>query len=232
MSLFKRKTSVLPSAVSPTVAVINESSVVSDTKIGQIMKALQVQCDRDFGPIWGITCTLVQVPKGHSAPQHAWQLVVLDDSDQAGALGYHDFTPQGKPVAQVFAKTDQQYNALVSVTMSHELLEMLADAGCDLSVQMNDTQFCAYEVCDAVEDDSLGYVINGITVSDFVTPEYFMSQPPAGSKMDFRGAVEQPFTLAAGGYANVWDPTNGWTQQTNGELKTTSRIDHRALHTS
>ena len=41
----------------------------------------------------------------HGPPPTAeeWQIVVLDNSDQAGALGYHDYTPSGKPVAKVFA---------------------------------------------------------------------------------------------------------------------------------
>ena len=32
-------------------------------------------------------------------------MLVLDTSDQAGALGYHDVTPQGLPLGKVFAKT-------------------------------------------------------------------------------------------------------------------------------
>lgn len=211
----------------PVIAVINESTVISDAELTPIVAALQIQCDRDFAPLWNMTAKLVQVFKGQTPAPTVWQLVVLDNSDQAGALGYHDFTTAGKPIAKVFAATDQQYGAKVSVTMSHELLEMLADSGVDLAVQKDATSFVAYEVCDAVEDDSLGYDINGVTVSDFVTPEYFMQTPPAGSKMDFRTVLSQPFTIAAGGYLGIWDPTNGWTQSTNGELKTPSRVEKR-----
>lgn len=210
---------VTPSSVSPTVAVINESKYISDEMVAQIVAALQVQVDRDFGPLWNMTGVLKIVAKGTIPPAGAWELVFLDNADQAGALGYHDFTAQGQPIAKVFVKTAMDAGYSVSVTASHELMEMLGDAGVDLSTQVSNTNFMAYEACDAVEDDSLGYEINGILVSDFVTPEYFMPTPPAGFKMDFMGHLTEPFSIAAGGYVNVWDPQNGWTQQTNGESK-------------
>jgi hypothetical protein len=209
-------TPTTPSAVSPTVAVINESTALTDAQIMPIVTALQTQADRDFGPLWNLTCKLVQVAKGGVPPSGAWQLVFLDNADQAGALGYHDFTAEGKPIAKVFVKTAEQYGYSVSVTASHELCEMLADAGCDLSAQADNQTFVAYEACDPCEDDSLGYAIDGVQMSDFVTPEYFMATPPAGAKLDFMGHLHQPFTIATGGYLNVWTPSGGWSQQTNG----------------
>jgi hypothetical protein len=191
--------------------------VITDTQVKDICAALQIQVERDFAPLWGTGCNVAFV--SNPTNDHPWVMYVLDDSDQAGALGYHDVTATGQPLAKVFAKTDQQYGLSTSVTMSHELLEMLGDAGCDLTAQASDTQFVAYEACDPVEDDSLGYSINGWTVSDFVTPAYFMPQPPAGAKFDFMGHLHAPFTIATGGYLAVWDPTNGWGQETSGANK-------------
>ena len=51
----------------------------------------------------------------------------MDDSDQAGALGYHDLTSAGLPMGKVFARTDLQNNLSWTVTVSHELLEILGD---------------------------------------------------------------------------------------------------------
>ena len=39
----------------------------------------------------------------------------LDNSDQAGALAYHDLTNEGLPLSKVFVKTIQADNASVSV---------------------------------------------------------------------------------------------------------------------
>ena len=61
----------------------------------------------------------------------------------------------------------------VSVTASHELLEMMIDPGAQLWAQNTNGCFYAYEMCDAVEDEE--YEIDGIAVSDFVHPSFFES---------------------------------------------------------
>jgi len=202
-----------------TVAVVNASSVLTDKQITPVIQALQVQVSTHFAPVWGTDAQLIQVLQGQKVPAGAWQLVILDDSDTAGALGYHDLTSEGYPIGKVFAGTDMKYGNLWSVTASHELLEMLGDADINLTVQVDDTTFIAYENCDACEDDSLGYFIllkNGpkVKVSDFVTPAWFMANPPAGAKLDFAGHISQPFQLLPGGYIGVWTPQGGWTQKT------------------
>ena len=59
------------------------------------------------------------------------------------------------------------------------MLEILADPDITLLVQKG-SRGDAYEVCDAVEDDSLGYDINGVRVSDFVHPQCFETDRGAG----------------------------------------------------
>jgi hypothetical protein len=74
------------------------------------------------------------VPSGAQPPAGTWWLSILDDSDQANALGYHDLTTDGLPIGKVFAGTDLKVGASWSVTASHELLEMLADPNINLTV--------------------------------------------------------------------------------------------------
>src|SRR5260221_14450163 len=91
MSLFKRKPTVPTSTGALiNVAFVNESTVLSDDQIKPIVAALQIQVNRDFAPLYGTSANLIQVLKGGSAPKGAWIIAFLDDSDQAGALGYHD----------------------------------------------------------------------------------------------------------------------------------------------
>jgi hypothetical protein len=199
------------------VAFINKSTVVTDATLTPIVSALQKQVDAHFRPTWGVAAAIVQVPKGGEVPlDHAW-IGVFDDSDQAGALGYHDLTPQGFPVGKVFAKTDQEYGASLSVTCSHELLEMLGDPYINLTaIDPVDQRLYAVEASDAVEADELGYTIEGIQVSDFVLPQYFDPQRAGrGEKLSFRGHVTEPFSLAPGGYASyvdLRDVSAGWQQ--------------------
>lgn len=128
------------------VAIVNESSVCTDDEVAKITAALQHQVDHDFRPTWGIAAELTAVPKGQAPLASAWVLGVLDDADQAGALGYHDLTPQLHPVGKVFAATDKKYGAEVSVTCSHELLEMLGDPYVNTSaLDPNTGRLYAYE---------------------------------------------------------------------------------------
>ena len=69
--------------------------------------ALQIQVSRDFAPIWGSDADLTFIPRAVQPPGGVWWLVILDNSDQAGALGYHDLTPDSLPLGKVFASTDQ-----------------------------------------------------------------------------------------------------------------------------
>jgi hypothetical protein len=201
------------------VAITNESSVCTDEEIAKITAALQRQVDHDFRPTWGIAAELTAVPKGQAPSASAWVLGVFDDSDQPGALGYHDLTPQLHPVGKVFAATDKKYGSEVSVTCSHELLEMLGDPYINTSsLDPKTGRLYAYESSDAVEADDLGYEVDGVLVSDFVLPQFFDPQHAGkGQPLSFKGNVHEPFSLAKGGYLqylDLGDLEKGWQQVT------------------
>ncbi len=203
------------------VAVINASTVLKDAQVKAVVPALQTQVRRDFAAAWGIDADLTFVPKGAKSPSGSWWLTILDDSDQAGALGYHDLTKQGLPLGKVFAGSDIKLGYQWTVTASHELLEMLADPDINLTafVESSDTAgvLYAYEVCDACEADKLGYKIDGTLVSDFVYPAWFESFRKKGStQFDYGKRIKKPFELLKGGYIGVYDVKagGGWHQIT------------------
>jgi hypothetical protein len=205
------------------VAVVNQSTVLTDDEVNAVVPDLQTQVHDHFAPAWGIDADLAFVPSGQNPAPGSWWLVILDNSDQAGALGYHDYTPEGLPMGKVFAGTDMQYGYQWTVTASHELLEMLADPDVNLTAaapdlnQANPAQFYAYEVADACEADQYGYTINTTLVSDFVFPAWFESfRQPGSTQFDFQNQIQQPFQLLAGGYIGVLNLTGGegWTQIT------------------
>src|SRR6266446_7416119 len=81
---------------------------------------------------------------------------------------------------------------------------------------MGDGHIYAMEVADAVETDSLGYDIQGVRVSDFVTPSYF--EPwRNGARYDFMGHLRAPCpALMPGGYMSVYNPWfRHWGQVTS-----------------
>ena len=203
------------------IAVVNHSTVVGDAEAKSIVQAVQTQVHRDFAPLWGVDADLAFVAGKTKPDSSAWLVGIFDDADQAGALGYHDLTTKGLPLGKVFARTTLKDGGKVSVTFSHEVLEMLGDPDINLStfvpLKNGQARLYAYEVCDAVEADRLGYAIGGVTVSDFVTPAWFETFRKAGSAdFSFRRSVRKPLELAPGGYIGIFDITGGqgWQQIT------------------
>lgn len=197
------------------VDVINQSTVVDGPTLTKYCAAIQKQAIRDFAPIWGVgygtNVALKTKPVPSVKTARHVTLLVLDDSDQAGALGYHDVDVHNNPLGKVFAKTDQRYGLSLSVTMSHEILEMLGDMYCLDGVQVSTSTWAAREMCDPCEADRYGYDIDGVVVSDFVTPAYFVPSLPG--PYDFGGHIRQGMTLLPGGYVSLWSQSSGWTQQ-------------------
>ena len=200
------------------IAVTNASTVLTDKQVQQALPALQTQIHRDFAPVWGIDADLTFVPSDTKPPKGYWWVVVLDDSDEAGALGYHDLTDEGLPLGKVFAGTDKLLGLSWTVTASHEILEMLDDPNINLMAYVQNGMeilLFSYEVCDPCEKDELGYKINGTMVSDFVYPAWFESfWKKDETQFDFRKKIHNPFDILPGGYIGVFDVSygNGWYQ--------------------
>jgi hypothetical protein len=213
------------------ISVINASTIVHDDEVETVTRALQQQVSRDFAPVWGVDATLNFIGKGAKASPGSWWLTILDNTDQAGALGYHDLTSESMPIGKVFAGTDKQYGLVWSVTASHELLEMLGDPDINLTVfvQPDDKTgtLYAYEVCDPCEDDAFAYEIDGVKVSDFVYPAYFESFRKARStRFDHQGHLTAPVpALLNGGYLSAFNVGGGtgWNQIT--AARPSGRID-------
>jgi hypothetical protein len=201
------------------IAIINAATVLTDAEIVPVVAALSRQVREHFAPAYGYDAELKFVPRGQTSPDGYSQLLILDTSDDASALGYHDLTADGKPLGKSFAKSDIDGGYSWTITLSHELLEMLADPDINLVVGIEGAHgeqlFYAYEVCDAVEADGLGYEIDGIKVSNFVLPSYFESFHSANTKYDYCGVLKAPIPeMAADGYLSVFNPASaqGWTQ--------------------
>jgi hypothetical protein len=210
----------------PQLAVINESTAISDADVQAMVPALSQQWNKDLQSIWGVdTATFTIVPIGKAPAAGAWWVVFLDNSDQAGALAYHDLTNEGLPISKVFVKSILADKSSVSVGASHELCEMAVDPWLNSAYQDPKGTFWAGEVCDPVEDDQYGYQIGATLVSDFVTPNWFAHQD-AQPAIDFKGHATASFAVLSGGYAQKFDPQKGW-EQINGAK---AKLDERAMN--
>src|SRR6267143_1983090 len=153
----------------PTIACFNKANTALGVDFDALIAAMQAYIDNNIAPVWGTPATLVKTTDFQPG---AWAMVFLDNADQAGALAYHDLTPDGFPQSKVFVKTTLDNHDLVSVSASHELDEMLVDPAINMmSTGPDRTTVYAYESADPVE--ALSFDVGGIQMSDFVYPSYF-----------------------------------------------------------
>lgn len=173
-----------------------------------LIAALQAYVDQHIVPFWGTPAKLIKT-KGFV--KKAWAIVFLDDADTPGALAYHDLTPEGMPLSKVFVRTTIANGDLVSVSASHELVEMLVDPAINLMTTGPDPKtIYAYESADPVE--ALSFTVKGIPMSDFVYPAYFeVFHKPGSVTFDHLNKVKKPFEILKGGYQIIFK--NGkWSQ--------------------
>ncbi|MFI5371316.1 MAG: hypothetical protein ACHQ52_07125 [Candidatus Eisenbacteria bacterium] len=185
----------------PTIASFNQAKTPLGVDLDRLLAALQEYVDRHVAPVWGTPCHLV---RSTGFVKDCWALQFLDESDEQGALAYHDLTPDGLPLSKVFVKTILDNGDSVSNAASHELVEMLVDPAINLLSTGPDQKaaYC-YESADPVEEVSFN--VQGLPMSDFVYPSYFeIFHRPGSTRFDHAGQVTRPFQLLKGGYQIVF----------------------------
>jgi hypothetical protein len=198
------------------LALVPEGVDVSQSDLTRVSAALSKQVQRDFQPIWEVDATVDAYLKLEDVPTDYWPILVMQNVQ--GAAGYHE-DKDGQPFAVV------QFGDDWSLTASHECLEMLADpwgtrlqAGqlLDQAVQLGQpARRVRYlvEVCDPGESGQYSYQVNGIQVSDFLTPNFYDPVRSAGVRYSFTGAIDGPRKVLDGGYISWEDPVAGhWYQ--------------------
>jgi hypothetical protein len=175
--------------LAPTIACFNKATTPLGFKLADLVAAMQVYIDEHVAPVWGTPAKLVETT---DFVKGAWAIVFLDNADQPGALAYHDLTPDGLPESKVFVKTTLDDHEVVSVSASHELVEMLVDPATNMMTTGPDAKtIYAYESADPVE--SLFFDVQGMSMSDFVYPSYFETFHKTGSvKFDHLDKVSVP----------------------------------------
>ncbi len=145
-------------------------------------------------------------------------LYIWDQVDVQQALGYHAHNFRGIPYGFVFPELSAALHQPWSHTLSHEALELIADPHCNLLVEgphphprhRKRRVFRWYEVCDPVQDEL--YEIDGVAVSNFVTPLYFTEDDERGGRNAFHHLNEAElvsFGTNPGGYVGFYDPKEG-----------------------
>jgi len=219
------------SRVNPLIYVRNAAQPeMSDAEIERVIAAVQRQVTEHFQPAWGVGAQLLFARSKKDVPAHAYQIVVYktaEDAEDKDFLGYH-YSPDGYPVANIFLDADIQEDKTISDTLSHEVLEMIVDPACNLYAYRpsgvgRPERIYFYEVCDAVQ--SHHYDIDGVSVCDFVYPEWFENnwKDDNSRKFDHLRLLDHPFHVLKGCYADVFEAKRGsftvWGKDTPEEVQ-------------
>jgi hypothetical protein len=207
------------------LAIVNLSKRISPDQALKMVKAIGVQVCHDFDPYWNRSEPVMRVCAAGPVPAGHWPIYLMDAPDTEGALGYHA-EARNRVFGKVFVDPVMAAGGSilgdpgdlaapsVSSALSHEVLELLADPWTTFWVDgpgLPQGNQYALEVADPVEADS--YFINGVAVSNFVTPQWFDMQTGADDgRYDFLGRLKEPFAMTAGGYLIVRAPA-GQEQQ-------------------
>jgi hypothetical protein len=167
------------------IGIINNSRI-PDGYMERVIDAINVQLERDFFPIWHI-----QASVGLN-DSNAWPILVTDNPTSVGTPGVH-YAYEGVPVGEVGVIGHDW-----TTVLSHEVLEMVVNPYSNRQViiaRAGDTvaELWDLEVADACEDFAYSYEIDGIAVSDFVYPSYFM--PGGRAPYDFSDHILYPFQI-------------------------------------
>jgi hypothetical protein len=209
------------------ISIINHTNgKISDEELQGAIRSINRQIREDFEPYWHLGAELRLEGRSGTKPSkqnlvdmrgdavlYLWDSVDVDD-----ALGYHDMTNAGVPYGFVFTELAKQLKEEWTVTLSHEALELIADAEVNLLVQgphpadAKRTVFHWYEMCDAVQAET--YEIDGVKVSNFLLPLYFTGGEEKGGRNDFLGRAYngkplRSFGVNPGGYIGFFDPEKG-----------------------
>lgn len=213
---------------SQLITVENQSTALSPNELFNLVWAVNYQVLFHYGRSVWVTNDLaphghvVSLPDGVAPPAGAWNLILMDHSDQQGALGYHDDQNGSEiPYAEVFVVDAVADGSTASAVASHEALEMLVDPDVThvrSQLRTDTQQVYIVEVCDAVQgnDYDVGAPegrTTGMNVADFCLPSWW-SMAPASAPYSFRESVQAPWQLAPQGYISVAPESNPgqWSQ--------------------
>lgn len=230
------------------LTIANISTQVSSAQLDAAIAAISSQVTNDFQPEWGAGANLrgiaTSLQNGAALQGNTDAIIYLGDSSQdpttgvEGALGYHFNTHAGVPYGFVYLDISAMYDEDWSCTLSHEVLELLADPTAALTVAgpapqtlngpvpegASGSVYYDLEVCDPTQGDS--YTIAGITVCNFVGRSYFGLSGGNG-QTNYLNLPLEPFGVSPGGYFQYEDGTG--VHQIQGQRVTPRQLKGKEL---
>jgi hypothetical protein len=205
--------------VTKKIALVSEIKELSSLSLELIAGSLQKQAQKDLKPIWHVDAIVQPFASLSAVPSDFWPLIIKRDVDTPGALGFHS-DKNGQPFAVVTYQTNLSDMTIIA---SHEMLGMLVDpwgnhfiVGPSPNPADNGrvVNFLV-EISQPIENNELAYDIDGLKVSDFVTPAFYSAFVDSTTKLSFRGSLKSTRKVEKPGYLSWTVPeTHEWYQET------------------
>jgi hypothetical protein len=190
------------------VGLADKTGQIDPELIQSVAAALTIQVTRDLPQFWNVQANVTHLPKATKIPVGVWP-VFLVKSLPPGEGGFH-LDKHNQPYAEIIAAPNSDE---WTIDASHETIEMLVDPSGNrlqnsTSIEINNgkiqdgTGEFAYlvEACDPCEADNYVYPIQGVAVSDFITPHFYDPIVTTGTRYSFTGAIKAPRQILPGGY--------------------------------
>jgi len=208
------------------VGLVDKTKAIDPELMHAVAAALTIQVTRDLPQFWNVQATVTYQPNASKIPAGVWP-VFLVKTLPPGEGGFH-LDQQNQPYAKVIASPGSDE---WTIDASHETLEMLVDPNGNrlqpsTSIQIENGKIVdgtgqfAYlvEACDPCEADNFAYPIQGVAVSDFLTPHFYDPVVTPGTRYSFTGAIKAPRQILPGGYIS-------WVNQQTSEIQQLLWVD-------
>jgi hypothetical protein len=203
------------------VGLVDKTGELDTSLVQATAAALNIQVMRDLPQYWNVQATVRYLPDAGKIPVGVWP-VFLVAKLPPGEGGVH------------LDKKNQPYSLVIgtpgsndwTIDASHETIEMLVDPAGNrmqtsraISIVGNDVQDTAgaydylVEACDPCEANQYAYSIQGIALSDFITPRFYDPVVTSGTRYSFGGNIKRPRQILPGGYISYSDPKSDEFEQ-------------------
>jgi hypothetical protein len=203
------------------VGLVDKTGKLDSQLVEAAAAALNIQVMRDVSPIWNVQATVRYLPDPKKVPSGVWPVFLVANLPP-GEGGVH-LDKKNQPYSLVIGTPDRDD---WTIDASHETIEMLVDPsgnrlqtsraieiiGQDVEDSTGQFEYLV-EACDPCEANGYAYSVDGIAVSDFITPHFYDPVATAGTRYSFGGNLQRPRQILPGGYISFINTESDEVQQ-------------------